>query len=184
MREKLNLKISQFVDGELAAEDAVKLLESMQEDPELDRTFRRYEAVSQVLKSDAFLVADTGFVERVSAQLKNEPTVLSPSKQLLRYNTRNMKVISALAASFAIITVIIAGALQFREKQGATGVELAQSRSNEQVYVDSSHAQDDDKLFNDYLEAHGATLYSGDHASSPAYGTSQTYGRVVNYGRK
>lgn len=184
MREELNLKISQFVDGELATEDGVKLLESMQEDPELDRTFRRYEAVSQALKSDVFLSADADFVERVSAQLKNEPTVLSPSKQLLQHNTRNMKVISALAASFAVVAVIIAGALQFGQEQATTGVELAQSRSGEQVYVDSSRVQDDDKLFNEYLEAHGATLYSGDHAASPAYETSQTYGRVVNYGRK
>lgn len=181
MREELNLKISQFVDGELAAEDVFKLLKSFQDDAEVENIFRRYDAVSQAIKSDVFLVADAGFVERVSAQIKNEPTIFRPIKQPLRGHA---KTITAIAASFAALAVAIAGALQSHDKQLAANVELAQHQTSKQIYVDSSPVQEDDTRFNDYLEAHGATLYGGGHASSPANGTSQPYGRFVSYGRK
>lgn len=175
MREELNFKISQFVDGELAAEDAFKLLKSFQEDGELENIFCRYDAVSQAIKSDIFLVADVDFVEKVSAQIKNEPTIFLPAKQPFRGHA---KTITAIAASFAALAVAIAGALQFRDKQMASQMDLVQRQANEQIYVDSSPVQEDDTRFNDYLEAHGATLYDGVHVSHPAYG------RVVSYGRK
>lgn len=182
MREELNLKISQFVDGELAAEDALKLLKSMQEDLEAAEIYRRYEAVSQALKTDIFLTADAGFVDRVSAQLKDEPIVFRPGKQPLR---RHFRATTAIAASLAAAAVIIAEAWQYRDKQIAGRVELARQQISEQIYADSAApSQEDDTRFNEYLEAHGATLYAGGHASSPAYGASREYGRVVSYGRK
>lgn len=181
MREELNLKISQFVDGELAADDAFKLLKSMQEDSETAEIFRRYEAISHALKTNVFIAPDSGFTDRVSAQLKDEPVVLRPGKQQYR---RYNKATSAIAASLVMAAVIIAGAVQYRDKLIAGRIELARQQTNEQIYVDSSSTQEDDTRFNEYLEAHGATLYAGSQASSTVYGTSQQYGRVVSYGRK
>lgn len=182
MREELNVKISQLVDGELAADDALKLLNSMQNDAEAAELYRRYDAVSQALKTDVFVAADAGFVERVSAQLQDEPIIFRPPKQSLRQHVRTT---AAIAASLAATVVIIAGALQYRDRQIGGRMEVARQQIGEQLYVDSSPMQeDDDTRFNEYLEAHGATLYAGDHASSSAHGESEQYGRVVSYGRK
>jgi sigma-E factor negative regulatory protein RseA len=175
MREELKMKISQFVDGELAADEAVKLLKSMREEPELGEVFRRYEAVSQALKTDIFVAADAGFIERVSAQIKHEPVVFCPSRHSSR---RHLKTTAAIAASVTAVAMIVAGTVYFRSKQLAGGMELAQRQAVEPMYADSQPAQEDDTRFNEYLEAHGATLYAGGNASS------QMYGRVVSYGRK
>ncbi|MGR8935418.1 MAG: sigma-E factor negative regulatory protein [Gammaproteobacteria bacterium] len=181
MREEINLKISQFVDGELDAENAFKVLKSMQQDSQAAETFSRYEAVSQALKTDVFLNIDAGFVDRVSERLKDEPIIFRPAKLPSR---DYVKASAAVAASLAVAAVIIAGALQYRDKQIAGRIELARQQTSEQIYVDSSPSQEDDTRFNEYLEAHGATLYAGSHATTPSYGASEAYGQVVNYGRK
>jgi negative regulator of sigma E activity len=175
MLDEVNFKISQFVDGELTAKEVFKLLKNMQEEPELGEVFRRYEAVSQALKTDVFLAADEGFVARVSAQIEAEPTVFCPSSRPVR---RHAKTIMVAAASFAAVAVIVAGVLQQRGKPLAGGMELVQQQPGGQLYAASSRPQADDARFNEYLEAHGATLYSGGSS------VHQAYGQVVGYGRK
>jgi sigma-E factor negative regulatory protein RseA len=175
MLDEVNVKISQFVDGELTAKETFNLLKNMQEKPELADVYRRYEAVSQALKTDVFLAADEDFVARVSARIEAEPTVFCPPRRTVRSRAR---IITAAAASLAAAAVIVAGLSQQRGKPLVGGMELAQRQPESQLYAASSRPQADDARFNEYLEAHGATLYSGG-SSVP-----QAYGQVVGYGRK
>lgn len=175
MLEDVNLKISQFVDGELSANEALKLLKEMQERPEMDDAFRRYEALSHALRRNVYIAAEEDFVAKVSAKLGDEPVVLRPARRL---GQRQARALIAVAASFAVLAIIVAGTLQQRDKPFAAGVEFASRQSVKEVYAASSRPPVTDARFNEYLEAHGATLYAG------GYSAPQAYGQVVNYGRK
>lgn len=173
MREEVNLKISQFVDGELAAVDALKLLKSMDKERELSNVFRRYDAISQALKSDVFLVTDSDFVDTVAARIQDEAVVFAPGRRILK---PQIKAFTAVAASVAIVSVIVAGSLQFKERSMLTQLSLHQPSTP--IFVTAARPRSNDARFNEYLEAHGATLYAGKYAAA------QTYGQAVKYERK
>lgn len=176
MHEEIKLKISQFLDEELGLHEALQLLQHLQQDPEAEEVFRRYAGISGVMKAGAYIAADAGFVTKVSTLLQNEPTVLCPP---IRARRPKFNVISAAAASLAAMAVLVGGVLYYRDTQtAASGLQIAQARPNKAVYAEASQGRKDDERFNEYLEAHGATLYTG------VYPSGRVYGQVASYGRK
>jgi negative regulator of sigma E activity len=176
MHEEIKLKISQFVDAELGLEEGLNLFRHMQENPDCGEVFRRYAAISETLKSDACVVAGPDFVTRVSAQIKNEPTVLCPA---IRPTRSSAKTVIALAASLMAIAVVSGGVVYYRDTHLAAGnAQMARNQSSGSVYSVAESQHPDDARFNEYLEAHGATLYTG------GYPAGRVYGQVASYGRK
>jgi sigma-E factor negative regulatory protein RseA len=176
MHEEINLKISQFVDEELEWGEGLRLLNYMEANPDAADVYRRYEMISHAVKTAAAVAADDAFVARVSAQIKSEPTVFCPQSQQSR--RLSSKFIAAVAASLAAVAVIAAGVLYYRGIGIAPTVQMAQEPIHEQIYAVSSTPETGDKRFNEYLEAHGATLYSG------GYSAARAFGQVASYGHK
>jgi sigma-E factor negative regulatory protein RseA len=173
MQEELNSKISEFVDHESSVEDALILLDSANDFPELEKKLYRYRTVSQVLKTDTFIYSDFEFVNRVKSEVQHEPIYLLPGKQR---KSRSFQILSALAASFMAMAIFIYGGMT---KSIEDKVPLLQITANTPV----QHGEPDrgvlqkipNDKFNDYLEAHRGSLYM---AGSPGY---QSYVRLADY---
>ncbi len=72
-------KISQLMDGELAAQEAASPLAALRQDGEAREAWRTYHLISDALRDSRMLSRD--FAARVSARLAEEPTVLAPAVQ-------------------------------------------------------------------------------------------------------
>jgi sigma-E factor negative regulatory protein RseA len=74
MSEELHQKISQFLDNELAAEEALHLLHTMQHKEDLHHKMQRYQAISHALKHQVFLPVKTDFSTRIARVIhEHEP---------------------------------------------------------------------------------------------------------------
>ena len=172
MQEELNSKISELVDHELSVEDALILLNSVNEFPELEKKLYRYRTVSKVLKADTFIYSDFDFVNRVKREVQHDPVYLLPGKQR---KSRNHKIFLALAASITVMAIIIYGGMTNPIEDKLSLLQLAASTTLQHDESDRGDLQTPNNEFNDYLEAHRGSLYM---AGSPAY---QSYVRLADY---
>lgn len=105
MSEELHQKISQFLDNELNADEALQLLGAMQGKADLHHTMQRYQAISHALKSQVFLPVKTDFAQRIAQAVHDyDPPHAYP------YEARGYYAKSswfALAASVVIVTVLV-----------------------------------------------------------------------------
>lgn len=175
MQEELNSKISELVDHELSVDDALGLLDSINEFPELENKLHRYRAVSQVIKTNTYLSSDVDFVDRVKTELQQEPVYLLPVKQR---QTRAYQMISALAASIVVMAIFIYGGMTKPIEDDSSILKIAARTPMQFDKPNSGSSGAPDNKFNDYLEAHRGSLYM---AGSPAY---QSYVRLADYGQE
>lgn len=207
MHEELNLRISQFIDEELDKHDALELLRSVQNHSELDEKMRRYEVVSQAIKSEMYLPIDSDFVSRVSKELEQEPVYLIPQ----RNPTKQKYVkIAAVAASIALAAVVVeqvnhnpSGNFQSLLMLAGNPVDEKMTpvdefdrqlgsinlKENPSAMVVANHQQTQndtikkvdqlpvDERFDHYLQVHSGNLY----ASGSNY---QAYAQVASYGQE
>ncbi len=104
MHDDLQIKISQLIDNELDLDSSLFLLQQLDQQPEFDKVFRKYESISQAIKTEVYLPLSADFVDQVCQQIKNEPTYLIPRKKRIKRALAN---ITAVAASVAAVTVIV-----------------------------------------------------------------------------
>ncbi len=201
------LEISQFIDDELNKDQSIRLLYKLAEDKQLDAAFRRYEAISQAMKTEVMLPLPEDFVERVNQAIQNEPIYWLPDRNRRK---KTLYRLSALAASIAIAAVFVMHpqTLHFgvdgvqkaivvaennEEKDISKVVSKGQNKANDTtesiaLVAGSRHMQrifPDSGVrlkpvapeFNDYLQAHSGSLYSSD-------ASFQTYAQVVGYGQE
>nr|WP_305907207.1 sigma-E factor negative regulatory protein [Methylomarinum sp. Ch1-1]MDP4519940.1 sigma-E factor negative regulatory protein [Methylomarinum sp. Ch1-1] len=83
MQEECNKTISQFIDDELDLQQAISLMQGVQKETALRNKLNRYQVISQVLKSEQVVVLKDDFVEQISAQIKEEPVYLLPSRKAM-----------------------------------------------------------------------------------------------------
>lgn len=142
-------KLCLLFDGESNPGDALNLLRRIENDPALQEQWRRYNLLSESLRSQRVLVPDRQFVARVSMALAEEPAVLAPPRKT-RPRLPQTAVTLALAASLALMAVLIGKSLHGTPNWGTN--LLAQSRNG---VVEASV----DPRFQDYLVAHYETTY-------------------------
>lgn len=65
-----NKKISRFLDDDLNHDEALNLVQTIKEQPELKDTLKRYAAVSHALKTDGFLWIPDDFVTRIQQAIQ------------------------------------------------------------------------------------------------------------------
>lgn len=65
-----NKKISRFLDDDLNHDEALSLLQTIKEQPELKDTLMRYAAVSHALKTDDFLWVSDDFATRIRQEIQ------------------------------------------------------------------------------------------------------------------
>ncbi|MCK5355416.1 MAG: sigma-E factor negative regulatory protein [Methyloprofundus sp.] len=179
MNDDLNLKLSQLVDDELAKDESVKLFELVHEQPELDAKLQRYELLGRVIKSECFIQADADFVSKVSQGLEQEAVVFAPA---WRQRRSVMQTLSAIAATIAVIAVIVIGGVSRPTEEAQPPLMLAENNNVKETEAINVEVKEDkakvDPRFIAYLEAHDNSLYA---AGSPGL---QSYVRVVSYGQK
>ena len=190
MHEELNQRISQLIDNELSHEEALRLLQLMRKQPQLQDKMSRYEAISHAVKAEVFVPTRSDFAERVRQQIQSEPAYLLPKHKT---SQRNYKVF-ALAASVAAVAIIVSR-IPYAPDESIPAPEIAMVQSQELVPAKEAMAApqeqpsvsvafrpvDQDQFnarFNDYLQAHSDSVYIDGQANF------QTYARVAAYGRE
>ena len=95
-------QISSLLDNELSSPEAEELLKAIENDKALSEKLDRY-----ALIRDAFnerTVAQESFLHNIQTELLAEPTILAP---ISNKNKNKKYVVTALAASLALFTIVI-----------------------------------------------------------------------------
>ncbi|NOQ36275.1 MAG: hypothetical protein GQ569_10320 [Methylococcaceae bacterium] len=188
MDEDVNQKISRFVDNEMNADEAFELIKKVQLKAELKDKVTRYQVVSQALSTERVLPVKTDFLAGIQQGIANEPSYLLPVKSRPK---ASRQAIVAIAASIALVAVLAtrmdyekpsaeklntlsASAAPVIKKQ--TVVEK-KPRTKVALYKPFKPSQEvnQNNRFNDYLQAHNASLYTNGVA------TFQPHVQTVSY---
>lgn len=186
MTEQLNQKISQLLDDDLSCEDALDLLKRLQQQPELQCKMSRYEAMSHVLKSEAFIPVQPGFAQRISAEIKKEPTFIVARRRFLAppYWT-----LSALVASVMIVAVWVSQEERRQNPSAGSALLVAKTadkplklkpRTGPPAVASDQHSQSQPEAsrLTEYLQAHNSSRYIDGTVSL------QPHARVVSYSQE
>lgn len=165
MQDQLNEKLSQFLDDELDSEQALALLKSVRGDELLKDKLRRYQIVSQVLKSNEYSPVPRDFADKIHERIRQEPVYFLPQKKA-GFNWR--KVAFAVAASLALAVVWLSAKVDRQQRNPFGSVEIVASG---QMPPNVLNAR-----FNEYLQAHDNGLYVNNNLQR-----TQPYARVVGY---
>jgi sigma-E factor negative regulatory protein RseA len=155
-------QISQLMDGELDDDEAQRLLASLRR-PEAQHEWHAYHLIGDALRDTSSV--STGFMERFSAQLAEEPTVLAPHR-LPRRNPRTIAL--SAAASVAAVGLVVWAVVQTGTVNAPA--ELIVAKAPPPGVVSAS--------VNPYLLAHQ------EHSPSVAMQGMATYIRTVSESRE
>jgi sigma-E factor negative regulatory protein RseA len=171
MHEDLNQKISQFLDNELSREEADSVLQKIRIQPELKSRWDRYEAISNAIKTSAYVHPRSDFLAKVNQQIQHEPVYLLPKNHLLvkaqpgMGMTVNVKL--ALAASLAVVAILVGQRINRAEApiKLASPIQLAQQRINQPAsrLVSGSYQSGQyptNTRMIDYLQAHNNSVFT------------------------
>jgi negative regulator of sigma E activity len=167
MPDKINQKISQFIDDELPYEEAVQLLKEVKQQPELDAKMRRYEMASSILRSHQPVSINSDFVSKVSQALEQEVVYFLPNT---RKRSKYVSSALAVAAGVAGVAILVANNVPKLEKtaqepyvvsaSNASQIEFNKTRKPVKMAVRKSGSID--PRFYSYLQAHRGNLYTLD----------------------
>ena len=173
MNNPINEKISQFLDNELDHEASLILLKTLKIRPELHEKYNRYQAISQLIKSESPVLATADFVTAVSQQLQNEPLYLVPQATVATKIYKQL----AIAASMVAVVVITRYAINHRATE-ELGLQVADTQHIELInQAAKSIDYPLNKQINDYLQAHRETAFENEQGNYP-------YARVSSYGHQ
>jgi sigma-E factor negative regulatory protein RseA len=169
MHEDLNQKISQLLDNELNQAEALSILQKIQVEPELIKKMNRYEAISQVLKTDVFLYPSPDFATKVNQQIQNEAFYLLPRRHPLDHQ-KSFKIsnkIITLAASIVLVTIIATQSFNYSDNpsKASPAIQLAEHKivnppSKSAVVPPNNEQYPLNARINDYLQAHNSSVYT------------------------
>ena len=154
----LKWRLSMLHDSELDGHGNPRLLDRLEGDRKLQMSWARYHLIGQVMRSPGAMLADADFAARVSAAIRDEPTILSPGCKPARSDSLRHRVVTfALAASLAGVAVMIGKSLN--DHAGNFVATATQQHAVASVGVKGSEAIENmaDAQFNDYLLMHSET---------------------------
>jgi negative regulator of sigma E activity len=125
--------ISAFLDGELQAIEARRVINAMVSDQARQADFRTYCLIGDALRGQATGPVSADFVSRVSARLAEEPTVLAPSAG--RKLTAGW--ITAMAASVVAVGLVVAVAWQGTEEATVTVLRASLEDAHTKALLES-----------------------------------------------
>lgn len=191
MQEDPDIKISMLLDDELASEEALKIFNRIRNESALRAKWIRYHIISCACKEKSSIMTDAGFFDRVSKALEQEPTVIAPKLNTARKLSKIPVFSLALAASVALVSVILWSGIVGLPENAPTNVTngdrlaLSNPALNSSPPIKTSarlqparlpaQKQILPKRFNDYLITHNESTYtSGAQTMMP-------YARVISY---
>jgi sigma-E factor negative regulatory protein RseA len=171
MHEHINEKISQFLDNELDANDAFKLMRQVMLDTELKNTLLRYEAIGHALKTESFIAPQVNFLDRIHQELEHEPVYLLPQQRKPIVFKPQHKIL-ALVASAALVAVILpkdATRIQGAQMKASSGITLAQQHTQKRSENIIKQLPRYEQLplnaqINEYLQAHNKNVDNSGNA--------------------
>ncbi|SJM92215.1 putative Negative regulator of sigma E activity [Crenothrix polyspora] len=184
MHEHTNEQISQFLDNELAADEALTLMRQVLLDSALKNKLLRYEAIGHALKTETFIAPRADFLDRIHQEIEHDPVYLLPQRKQAKFKPQHK--ILALVASAALVAVILPKDITringSQMKASSSGIHLAQQqqRRSENVIKQLPHSElmPLNAQINDYLQTHNknANVASNTDAASIA--------KITAYGQK
>ena len=102
MDKYINEKISQFIDDELGADEAIKVLEKVEYDGCFEGKLRRYHYIRKLIRTESPIAVDTDFVSQVNSRLQSEPELALP---FWRHFKGEQVLTVALVAVMALVLV-------------------------------------------------------------------------------
>jgi sigma-E factor negative regulatory protein RseA len=140
-------RISALMDGELDDQAAAQTIDALARDREALDAWRTYHLISDALRDTQVL--SEGFVDRVSAKLAEEPTVLAPGGLRMRSGEpRRWVAVAAGVAAFALV-----GWLGFAPQQTAVAPVAQAPQVNAPIEIKPALVPLPSGT-NDYLLAH------------------------------
>jgi hypothetical protein len=128
--QELSLKLSQYVDGELSAEEARQLEDYLAAHPEASQELRELQALKQHLHNRNKLPAAIGFWTRLSAKLD---TVKDEEQNLLPFPRRFLPVATALG----VLSMVAVGVILFQQRQPIMDFVSQKTEEVHQMYEGS-----------------------------------------------
>lgn len=167
MQAQNNEKMSLLVDDELDATQALSLLKTIQQDPELQAKMRRYALISQAMKTEQCSVASLDFSAKIHQQIQQQPTYFLPRKKTDKVY---QKFALAVAASVVLAVVWISADKWQRQNSPFANInDIAQGS----VQADQMNAH-----FKEYLQAHDNVWYVNNNTGV------QSYARLASYQKR
>ncbi|MCB1986092.1 MAG: sigma-E factor negative regulatory protein [Burkholderiales bacterium] len=96
-------KISELMDGELANQDAKKIIETLKKEDNLQHDWNTYHLIGDILRKQTSVSTD--ITQRVRYQLKSEPIIFKPNKSA--FGNSKIKVFS-FATAASIVAMVTA----------------------------------------------------------------------------
>lgn len=175
MTNQTNQKISQFLDDDLARDDALSLFKNMQHDRQLQTKMQRYLLAQEALRAKPVMMADNDFLDKVKQELESEPVYLMPRKQSVKPLRKSS--LLALAASIAALAIIIPVWTKSTLINPSAQMQLSQQQAVEAEPIERVRVYPVNQRFQDYLQAHNGSLYTNGTASSHVQTQLASYGQ-------
>ena len=164
--KELLMRMSMLMDAELDGRDNPRLIDAIESHVELRARWARYSQIGDVIRSSASgQLADKDFAAKVSAVVAQEPAILVSYGLKLPRNRRPGMVTMALAASLAIVAVIVGKSVNDHAEVFHT---LAHNQSVS-AQMAAKYTDQADSQFNDYLVMHNETAYMAGSAAMLPY---------------
>lgn len=162
MNTEINQKISQFLDDELSPVELDNLLLKIKKQSALKKTMSRYQTMSEVLKKEHVILADTDFLNKIKQQVEQEPHHFLPQQPVKKERGYFwQKTGLALAASVACVAVIMSQQTGFQsppETQQIIAKNKIEEPAVQQVAKKTKPVQH--QRLKAYLQAHNDDLYT------------------------
>ncbi len=157
----MNEKLSALMDGELARDDAQRVIKTLGADATQRESWDAYHLIGACLRGDATVSAagkvatKNACTDAIFTRLAAEPTILAPTairKPLLVEGRTRM----ALAMAASVVTISAVGVIAMKQQQGATvaPVTLVQQTAPQPVADGAQQRAQADLRVNDYLVVH------------------------------
>jgi sigma-E factor negative regulatory protein RseA len=183
MQNDVDQKLSMFIDGELDYAESADLLKRINSDEALKKRLLRYQAIGLALQTEQYPELKLDFSSQISQRIKQEPTYLLPQT---RTEGTSRKRLFAMAASTIAAAVLVGEIVWQGHGSGDASVAgLASSQPQKPVSVAKANnppgsqttvkKQPMTAQFNDYLQAHNASVYTNGEANF------KTYAKVASY---
>lgn len=106
MNNKQAEMVSGLVDGELDEHSADEVISYLEQDSQARARWMRYHIISDVVKGHGSARVDSGFADRISAALADEPVILAPRRKKAFPAFIKQASGFAVAATVAVVAVL------------------------------------------------------------------------------
>ncbi len=167
--KELRMRISQLLDSDLDGRGHSRLIDKLETDADLKAAWSRYSLIGDVMRSTGGQLADSGFAEKVSAMVAEEPRVLAPKLQKSALIIRPSIMSLGLAASLAVVAILVGKSVNDHAEVFQTA--SYDRPSHFRVLAKASEAVENqaDSRFNDYLVMHNESAYMAGSAGMLSY---------------